>query len=70
MHPHVRNCVRTLGVSLEPLFPATSDTELLTYFVARVESAAATGIIEQLLRCDDVEGAYVKPKGVAPERNT
>jgi len=67
-HRRVRDFAADLGVSLEPLFPETSDLELAAYFVAHVEPAAVKGVMQQLLGCDGVEEAYVKPKGVAPER--
>jgi hypothetical protein len=54
------------GLSLEPLHPGTSDAELSTYFVARVEGHTAEDVTERLMRVDGVDGAYVKPPAAAP----
>lgn len=55
-----------LDVALGPLHPGTEDAELASYLTGHVDDAVADGVIERLLRCDGVEGAYVKPAGAPP----
>jgi hypothetical protein len=61
-------CASALGVSLAPLHPSTSDRELATYFVARVDRDALDAVVARLLGCEGIEGAYAKPPGEPPER--
>ncbi len=58
-----------LGVSLAPLHPSTSDPDLASYAVAHVNPLEAEAVVDQLLRCNGVEGAYAKPPGAPPERS-
>lgn len=69
-YAEVKACASQAGVTLEPLHPAVSDAELASYFRTETTSAAASGLIEKLLRCPGVEGAYAKPRGEPPERST
>ena len=62
----VRDCIGRLGLAIHPLHPLTADPDLAKYFVAQLNPAAVDTAIEQLLRCDGVEGAYAKPQGEAP----
>lgn len=55
-----------LDVTLEPLHPPTDDAELGSYLVGRADPASAAGVVERLLRCDEVESAYCKPPGASP----
>jgi hypothetical protein len=55
-----------LDVALGPLHPGAADAELASYLTGQVDDAAADGVIQRLLRCDGVEGAYVKPAGAPP----
>jgi hypothetical protein len=66
--PNVKACAAEAGISLEPLHPSTSDSELASYFRAFVNTATVQPTVERLLRCEAVEGAYPKPRGEAPER--
>lgn len=66
-HRLVQSRAAGIGASLEPLHPATSDRELATYFLVRVDPASRLSVVEQLLSLDGVEGAYVKPRGEPPE---
>jgi hypothetical protein len=66
-HSSVRACVADLGISVSPLHPSTSDPELASYLVAHVDPAAVDRVIERLVACDGVEGAYAKPAGEPPE---
>ena len=68
-HEAVRARVAELGIPLAPLHPSTSDPDLAAYAVARVDPAAANAVVEQLLGCDGVEGAYAKAPGTPPERS-
>lgn len=63
----VRSCVADLGISVSPLHPSTSDPELASYLVAHVDPAAVDRVIERLVECEGVEGAYAKPAGQPPE---
>jgi hypothetical protein len=54
------------GVRLAPLHPGTSDAELSTYFLARVEAQHIQDVAERLMRVDGVDSAYVKPPAAAP----
>ena len=54
-------------LTLKPLHPATGDPELASYLVGWADAAGAAGVVERLLRCDCVEGAYLKPPGASPE---
>jgi hypothetical protein len=65
-HGAVQACAAGLGIALEPLHPSTSDPELSSYFIAHVEPTAVNTVVERLLGCDGVEGAYPKPKGEPP----
>ena len=65
-HRAVQSCASGLGISLEPLHPSESDSELSSYFIAHVDPAAVGTVVERLLHCDGVEGAYHKPKGEPP----
>jgi hypothetical protein len=55
-----------LGVTLEPLHPSTGDTELATYFTARVDPDTAHELTRALADLEGVEGAYAKPAGEPP----
>jgi hypothetical protein len=64
-------CAARLGVSLAPMHPFATDHSvggLGTYFMARVDTAALDTVVERLLSCDGVEGAYPKEPGAPPER--
>jgi hypothetical protein len=63
----VRAFFADLGISVSPLHPSTSDPELASYLVAHVDPAAADRVIERLVECEGVEGAYAKPAGQPPE---
>ena len=67
-HLAVRTCVARTGISITPLYQSASESELATYFVAYVNPAVIDNIIEQLLACEGVEGAYQKPRGETPLR--
>jgi hypothetical protein len=68
------SCISELGVSLTPLYapgpddPPSDDQDLATYFVVHIESSRADDVIDRLLRCEGVEGAYAKARGEPPER--
>jgi hypothetical protein len=68
------SCIAELGVSLTPLYgpppdqPAAPDQDLATYFVAHIESSRVDDVIDRLMRCEGVEGAYAKARGEPPER--
>ena len=62
----VQECAARIGVSIHPLYPSTSDPELSTYFIAHVDQAVSSSVVEQLLACEGVEGAYAKPRGEPP----
>jgi hypothetical protein len=66
-HRSVQACAAGLGISVAALHPSTSDPELASYLVAQVDPAAIDRVIEQLVACDGVEGAYTKPAGAPPE---
>jgi hypothetical protein len=66
----IRTHANGLGVELSRLHPGTSDPELASYLVARVDPEGARGVAERLMRFDGVESAYVKPGGAPPERST
>ena len=61
-------CARELGVRLSPLHENTTDHELASYFVARLDAASADAILARLRRCQGVAAAYAKPQGVPPGR--
>ena len=61
-------CAAKLGVKLTRLHPSTTDPELSTYFAAHVDAAAVDRVVERLLTCEGVEGAYRKPRGEPPRR--
>jgi hypothetical protein len=63
----VKDCVTALGIEAAPLHAGTSDPQLATYLVAHVELEAINQVVERLVACDGVEGAYVKPAGEPPE---
>jgi hypothetical protein len=65
-HRALQACAARIGVSLQPLHPSTLDPELATYFITHVDPAALSGILEQLLKCEGVDGAYPKPRGEVP----
>lgn len=65
-HRALQSCAAGIGVSIQPLHPSTSDPELSTYFVAHVDRAALSSLIDQLRRCEGVVGAYAKERGEAP----
>jgi hypothetical protein len=69
-HKELQAQADRLGVALTPLHPATSDPDLATYAVARVDPAEANVVAEQLRRCAGVEAAYAKARGAPPERRT
>ena len=51
-----------LEISLEPLHPGTGDPVLITFFTVDVVDAdMAEKVINQLLKSDAVEAAYLKP---------
>ena len=57
-----------LGIQLLPLHAEGDDPSLATYFEAEAaDPHRAEQIIERLLRCRAVEGAYVKPPGEPPD---
>jgi hypothetical protein len=62
----VHACAQRLGISLQPLYPDVSDPELATWYVTHVDSARSKAVVEQLLGCNEIEGAYTKPRGEAP----
>ena len=56
-----------LGVVLQPQHADTTDPELLGFFEVDTEDfEAAQKMIEHLLRCKGVEGAYFKPPEALP----
>ena len=61
-------CAANLGVKLTRLHPSTADSELSTYFATQVDAAAVDRVVERLLACEGVEGAYRKPRGEPPRR--
>lgn len=65
-HRAVQACVTQAGVSIKPLHESTSEAELATYFIAHVDPAKLTNIVEQLLSCEGVDSAYAKPRGNPP----
>jgi hypothetical protein len=64
--PAVEACAARIGVSLQPLHPSTSDSELSTYFHTHVDPAALDLTLEKLRECEGVDGAYAKPRGDIP----
>jgi hypothetical protein len=66
-HRALQALVAELGVPLAPLHPSATDPDLASYAVAQVDPVAANSVVEQLRRCDGVEGAYAKPQGEPPE---
>lgn len=69
-HAAVHEIARRLLVELAPLYGPTTDPELASYAVAHIAPASAELVVQELLACDGVEGAYVKPPGEPPERST
>jgi hypothetical protein len=61
----VHACAGELGLTLEPLY-GSSRSELDGFLVGRVDAGSAHGVVERLLACPGVEGAYVKPRGEPP----
>jgi hypothetical protein len=59
-------CARDAGVAIAPLHPASSDRELATWFVARVEPHAVDDVIARFRSCAGVEAAYAKPSAEPP----
>ena len=62
----VQACAARLGIQLEAVHLPGSGPESGVYFTGMVNPAVLDSAIEQLLRCDGVEGAYAKPRGEAP----
>ena len=63
----IQDCLAKLGVTLRRLHPSTSDPNLATYAVTHVDPGGVERLVQQLNRCDGVEGAYAKPRGEPPE---
>ena len=61
----VHACAGELGLTLEPLY-GSSRSELDGFLVGHVDPGSAHGVVERLLACPGVEGAYVKPRGEPP----
>jgi len=59
-------CAARLGVKFEAIHLPGSGPESGTYFTAKVDPAALDHVIEELLHCDGVEGAYAKRRDEAP----
>jgi hypothetical protein len=59
-------CARDAGVSIAPLHPASSDRELATWFIARVEPDAVDDVLARFRSCAGVEAAYAKPSAEPP----
>jgi hypothetical protein len=56
-----------LDSPLEPVHPGTTDPALQTFFNIEVEDpAAASRLVERLLRDPAVTGAYIKPPDELP----
>jgi hypothetical protein len=66
-HHSLQGRLTSLGLELTPLHPLTSDPELASYTVARVDPADAATVIEQLSGVDGVDGVYTKPRGEPPQ---
>jgi hypothetical protein len=53
--------------SISPVHPGTDDLDLRRFFAAEIPvEADPTRLIEELLTCDAVDGAYVKPEEELP----
>lgn len=59
-------CAREAGVTIAPLHPATSDPDLASYYVARVEPQAVDVVLARFLACAGVDAAYLKPAAEPP----
>jgi hypothetical protein len=66
-HRYLQACGAEIGISIQPLHPSTSDPELASYYIARVDPSALDGVIQHLFACKGVEGAYAKPQGEEPK---
>ena len=60
-------CAHTIGVSVAPLHPETTDRELASYFIARVSADAVERVVSELRKCPGVDAAYMKPAAEPPE---
>jgi hypothetical protein len=63
----VQACAARGGVSLRRLHQSTSESELATYLVAHVDPAKIETVVKQMLTCEGVESAYIKPRGEPPQ---
>lgn len=61
--------LQCLGLELIPMHAGSRDPTLSSYFVVSgsEDSLAAPAVIERLLRCEAVDGAYAKPAGEPPD---
>ena len=59
-------CARDAGVTIAPLHPGTTDPDLASYYVARVESQVVDSVLARFLACAGVEAAYLKPAAEPP----
>ena len=58
---------KSLGIVLEPLHPASDDSNLIPFFIANVPDLAASKLVlERLRRCKAVDAAYTKPSDELP----
>lgn len=58
---------QALGVTLEPMHPATSEPELIgDFIVTGFSPGEAESVRETLLGCSEVLGAYSKPPAEEP----
>jgi hypothetical protein len=57
----------SLGVTLRPVYPQSSDPALSCWLQAEVDHAHADLVAETLRGIPDVTAAYVKPRAAAPK---
>ena len=63
----ILSVAHALGVTLEPMHPATSEPELIRDFIVTgFSSAEEDHVREKLLSCGDVLAAYSKPPAEEP----
>lgn len=62
----LRASAAQLGIELQQLDPASTNSELASYHTALVPAETAEHAVDRLRQCHGIEAVYIKPLGERP----